>query len=294
MNAAQTLLLHPDLKFVIPEFLEPQCRFNARIALRHKTGWIPKQVLKYVEEKTEKGVSLTYRHLIEVVKENNFEVVKWAGTFNEFVKKHLCEEAAEQGQLHMIQWSRQQQPPLFLDADSCQNAFDNGHYNTLKWMVKNGCKWYEEESIDFMKYVNIFEAEETWKKVEVNQNFYRPFDYTILIVACNFGHERLVEHLLSRSGINVNMMCDDDCALFVACRNNQMEVLKLLLAHEDLNVNQQSSDSFTALHIASREGHYNIVELLLQHPKICDYGAASEALEYGHYAIAELLEMFNK
>ena len=101
---AKSILRHKDLCPIIAEYDDPQSRFYARIALRHKLGWIPKDVLEYGKEKREKGERLKWngKKLWKVVEEDNFEVVKWAGTFNEYVKENLCEKAARYGKLHML------------------------------------------------------------------------------------------------------------------------------------------------------------------------------------------------
>ena len=172
LNKAQKLLLHPQLKFVIAKWVDPKSRFYARIALRHKLGWIPKELLAYLKEKREKGESLKWdgKNLKKVVKEDNFEVVKWAGTFNEYVKKDLCGWAASYGKLHMLKWARKQQPPLPWNRGTCFHAFDNGHCDTLKWLLENGCplgEWFDDDDkTDFLQYASIFEDEKKWKNIE--------------------------------------------------------------------------------------------------------------------------------
>lgn len=44
-----------------------------------------------------------------------------------------------------------------------------------------------------------------------------------------------------------------------------MEVVKLLLAKDGVNVNEAHKDGWTPLHIASQNGHAKVVQLLLTH-----------------------------
>ena len=46
------------------------------------------------------------------------------------------------------------------------------------------------------------------------------------------------------------------------------EVSSLLRDHPEINVNCTNSDQWTALHIASRHGHAEVVKLLLAHSNI--------------------------
>ena len=50
ISPALNVLKHPDLPFVVAEYLDPRSRIKARTALQDKKGWIPKQVLEYVEK----------------------------------------------------------------------------------------------------------------------------------------------------------------------------------------------------------------------------------------------------
>eukprot|EP00941_MAST-03F_sp_MAST-3F-sp1_P005632 g5632.t1 len=263
--ALKVLRDHNDLKFVLAEYLYPRSRINARTALRDKEGWIPKQVLEYVEEKRGKGESLKwgYSSLRRVVKEDKFELVKWAGTLSEYVKVELFDCAAEFAKLHMLKWAREQQPPLPWD-DALERAFEWGHYDTLEWLIETGFPWYDEQKTDFLGYECVLEDEEEWKNIEVNQAIYG--GYTTLMMACKFGHTELVRHLLARNGINVNMENSQRMTgLLFACRNGKLEVVKLLLEHKDININQADEDGRNALHFAIEEGHNEVVKAISSH-----------------------------
>eukprot|EP00941_MAST-03F_sp_MAST-3F-sp1_P003688 g3688.t1 len=299
-NVVETVLKnhHYLSSFGLPEYLDPRSRINARTALRDKEGWIPKQVMQYVEERREKGEALIWDadNLGRVVKEDKFELVKWAGALNEYVKENLCERATKYGKLHMLKWARKQQPPLPMDkyvlqetyrnghydtlklgyeGDSsnylCLLAFNNGHYDTLKWLIENGCPWDDRQKTNFLRYVSAFENAEQWKNIVVNQFIYGCAihgEMTTCMMACNFGHTELVRDLLARNGVNVNMgngwgMTD----LVFACRNGKLEVVKLLLEHNDINVNQVNEEGWTALHWASEGGRSEVVKAMFSHWK---------------------------
>ncbi len=84
---------------------------------------------------------------------------------------------------------------------------------------------------------------------------------TALNWASHEGHTAVVEFLLTQSGIDVNLQDDGSVfPLYGAVQHGNFEVVRLLLAHPDIDVNQQVKahysklnfhDGNTALHIAS-------------------------------------------
>eukprot|EP00941_MAST-03F_sp_MAST-3F-sp1_P004564 g4564.t1 len=296
MNKAQEILLHHDLKFFLPEYLDPLSRFYTRIALRHKDGWIPKQVLEYVKEKREKGESLKWKdeNLEKVVQEDKFELVKWAVTFSDYVKENLCEEAATFGKLHMLKWAKKQEPPLQWNDYVLLAAFEFGHYDTVKWLNEKGClRWNDVEKTDFLRYDKMLEDEEEWKNIDVNEVIFvltrYSLAFTTLMMASHFGHTELVLHLLGRNGLNVNMENRGrKTSLLFACETGKLEVVKLLLEHKDINVNQGNNFGRTAFHLASERGHLEVAKAILSHPKFTN---VNQADKYGltalHFASRE-------
>eukprot|EP00941_MAST-03F_sp_MAST-3F-sp1_P001977 g1977.t1 len=258
-----------DLKFGIAEYLDPQSRFFARIALRHKIGWVPKEVMEYVREKRKNGERLKWNYLTlqDLAKQNHFTVVKWVGMFNEYVKKNICTWAARYDRLHMLKWARKQQPPL-PDATVCFECFDNGNYDTLKWVVENGSLWDEDCKTGFNRYVSIVEAKDGWKNIVVNQVIF-PQSWTTLMMASHFGHTNLVSHLLTLDGIDVNKKNRAErSSLVIACNHCNVKVVKLLLAHKDINVNIGSRRILPPLLKSCRDGKIEICTELLSHPNV--------------------------
>eukprot|EP00941_MAST-03F_sp_MAST-3F-sp1_P005590 g5590.t1 len=287
--ALKVLRDHHDLIFVLAEYLDPRSRINARTALQDKEGWIPKQVLEYVEEKREKGEGLKWewKSLKRVVKEDKFELVKWAGTFSEYVKKNLCEQAARFGKLHMLKWAKKQEPPLPWSENECALAFVAGHYDTLKWLIEKGCPCSDQQRTDFLRYVHMLEGEEEWKNVDVNEvllEFVGNYGgSTILMMACHFVHMDLVRHLLARNGVNVNQGNKwGRTALHLASKEGHIEVVKAILSHPKTNVNQANDPGQNAFHLASTYGHLKVVKAILSHPKFTN---ANHADKYGSTAL---------
>jgi ankyrin repeat domain-containing protein 50 len=78
-----------------------------------------------------------------------------------------------------------------------------------------------------------------------------------------------VELLLAVPGISINAVDDAGCsALMDAVREGSTEVARLLLKAPGIDVNAASiRDGHTALALAMRRGHGDIVDLLLAFPQ---------------------------
>jgi hypothetical protein len=51
----------------------------------------------------------------------------------------LCAKAAEQGNLEVLKWLRENASDC--DEEACAFAAGRGHLEVLKWLRSNGCKW---------------------------------------------------------------------------------------------------------------------------------------------------------
>jgi hypothetical protein len=72
--------------------------------------------------------------------------------------------------------------------------------------------------------------------------------------------------LLKHRKINVNAPMNGETALMSATRANHVDIVRVLLRHEKVDVNaQRRTDGEAALHIASAEGLFGVVNLLLEH-----------------------------
>ncbi len=87
---------------------------------------------------------------------------------------------------------------------------------------------------------------------------------TALILASGRGYIEIVKLLLEHETINVNEKNNNGyAALIYASRNGNIEIVRLLLDIENINVNLQNKNGYTALILASWNGHIEVVKLLL-------------------------------
>lgn len=126
-----------------------------------------------------------------------------------------------------------------------------------------------------------------------------PYDYsaTLLHTATGHGHKELVSYLAAYPGINLNSRNGHDSTpLREACTEGYEEIAVILL-EAGADVNLSNLHRVTPLIAAAEKGHVNIVKMLLAHPEI-DVNLkvinGSTALDYaqhnGHEECAELLK----
>jgi ankyrin repeat protein len=94
---------------------------------------------------------------------------------------------------------------------------------------------------------------------------------TPLFMACQQGHLEVVKLLLACDKIDVNktMLSVGFTPLFVVCQQGRLELIKLLLAHDGIDVNKaETSGGVTPLYMACQQGHLEVVRQLLAHDGI--------------------------
>ncbi|XP_057688557.1 histone-lysine N-methyltransferase EHMT1a isoform X2 [Corythoichthys intestinalis] len=85
---------------------------------------------------------------------------------------------------------------------------------------------------------------------------------TPLHAAATEGHEEIC-HMLIQAGANLEMLDEEQrTPLMAACVNNQLETVKYLI-RAGAAINHKDSMGFTCLHLASKLGHYYVVQHLL-------------------------------
>lgn len=94
---------------------------------------------------------------------------------------------------------------------------------------------------------------------------------TALFEAILHNREDIVDILLKRSDLFINAVNEKDynrTALILAVRLGHVNIVASLLEHDDININQSDSSGITALYLATFKNKVPIVQLLLQKPKI--------------------------
>ena len=89
---------------------------------------------------------------------------------------------------------------------------------------------------------------------------------------CRFNGLSTVNTLLERGADPSVKGRKGDTALHFAARRGNEEIVKILLQHSKVNVNDKDASGKTALHLACNEGHSNVCQLLL------NYGADIKAV----------------
>jgi ankyrin repeat protein len=83
----------------------------------------------------------------------------------------------------------------------------------------------------------------------------------VLLIAAHFGHEKVVQKLLSHPEINPNIQNPQGVtALHFAAQAGYLEIVEALLAHEDIDPTLRNSTDISALDLAMSKGRSEIVE----------------------------------
>ena len=93
---------------------------------------------------------------------------------------------------------------------------------------------------------------------------------TALHLAAYFGHYEVVQLLLAQNNIDVNLKDNKhDTALHIAARSSDhSKCIEILLNHKDVKINETSNFSKTALHYAAQHVFVQSTKLLLAHKDI--------------------------
>ena len=126
-----------------------------------------------------------------------------------------------------------------------------------------------------------------------------------LVYSARLGETADVQEMLDVTDPPVDINYRDDTmnfntALHMASANGHVQVVKMLLGVQGINVSPVNDTGNTPLHYASLNGKREVVELLIAHkadPNVRnDVGriALEDALQTGHSDIAELLAPLSK
>ncbi|KAJ8280820.1 hypothetical protein GJAV_G00059430 [Gymnothorax javanicus] len=114
-------------------------------------------------------------------------------------------------------------------------------------------------------------------------------------VACQHGQESVVRVLLSRGADTQTPSKNDWIPLHYAAWQGHLAIVKLLAKQPAANVNGQTSDGHTALHLAAHRGQYRVARILIElGADVCcvDLDGRTPlhvAAEMGHTSTARLL-----
>ena len=117
-------------------------------------------------------------------------------------------------------------------------------------------------------------------------------------VACTDGHLEIVKEIAGDPSVDFNWVEEDrlDTPLHRACRFGWLEIGKVLLAQEKIEVNKGNKGNASPFFIACQEGHKEVVSFLLADPRIdpnkpTDAGVTPffMACQEGHKEVVSLL-----
>ncbi|KAF8886851.1 ankyrin repeat-containing domain protein, partial [Gymnopilus junonius] len=92
---------------------------------------------------------------------------------------------------------------------------------------------------------------------------------TALSEASHNGHQVIVCLILSHKGFSFGVHLQGINSFLIACTNGFGDIVKLFLAHEEIEINAIYSNGETALSIACKYGHPEIlIKLVLSHQKV--------------------------
>ena len=141
-----------------------------------------------------------------------------------------------------------------------------GHLNILKLLLKKGVpispatifKTVRGGHLDTLKYL---------LKKDKDINLIGPYHKTLLMEASWWGYPEIVKYLL-RKGADVKQVGDDGQTALIAVVSNtglrqktQYEIAQLLI-RKGINVNARGKNNLTALQLAERYNHKDLIQLL--------------------------------
>ncbi|CAK4684669.1 unnamed protein product [Aphanomyces euteiches] len=142
-------------------------------------------------------------------------------------------------------------------------AADEGHLDVVKILLKRGgfdlsAEGYNGTAFEVAAangHIGVLKA--LLHDNMVDQTFLN--EHSALLKAAALGHANVVRYLFAIDGINLG-----ETALHFATKKGRLEIVRMLLDHDGIEVNLSNEVNESALHYASSNGYVEIARLLLE------------------------------
>ena len=107
-----------------------------------------------------------------------------------------------------------------------------------------------------------------------HNSYYKTSGFTLLMKLCLLASEHLelyykIKELLISSSININEQTTNGyTALYIACGGSTIEIIKLLLSDPNIDINLKNNNKNTVIECVCINNDIEKVKLLLSHPNI--------------------------
>ena len=144
-------------------------------------------------------------------------------------------------------------------------AYREGHIDVIQFLFKR--KDLSSKAKDnLIMQVLADGATDVFELIVDDVNYKDNEGTSLLMLACRARNNDTIRMLLQKEGIDINGSYNElqRNVLMYACVIGDIQLIKLILQFPDFEVNAQDFDGKTSLMFASKEGHKEVVKLLLE------------------------------